>query len=87
MLTLYVLSFRGNINMYLHFMSLLHIAMTRAVEILPFVRQGSIYPIRKSKDYVYGIWVYKVLGIWKGYYRVKKITSFMHETVNRGKKL
>ena len=28
--------------------------------------------IRKSKDYVYGIWVYKVLGIWKGYYRVKK---------------
>ena len=43
--------------------------------------------IRKSKDYVYGKWVYKVLGIWKGYYRVKKIiTSFMHETVNRGKK-
>ena len=29
-------------------------------------------PIRKSKDYVYGIWGYKVLGIWKGYYRVKK---------------
>ena len=28
--------------------------------------------IRKSKDYVYGIWVYKALGIWKGYYRVKK---------------
>ena len=28
--------------------------------------------IRKSKDYVYGIWVYKVLGIWKGYYRVNK---------------
>ena len=24
--------------------------------------------IRKNKDYVYGIWVYKVLGIWKGYY-------------------
>ena len=42
--------------------------------------------IRKSTDYVYGIWVYKVLGLWKGYYRVKKITSFMHETVNRGKK-
>ena len=43
--------------------------------------------IRKSKDYVYGKWVYKVLGIWKGYYRVKKtITSFMHETVNWGKK-
>ena len=28
---------------------------------------------RKSKDYVYGIWVYKALDIWKGYYRVKKI--------------
>ena len=28
--------------------------------------------VRKSKDYVYGIWVYKALGIWKGYYRVKK---------------
>ena len=23
--------------------------------------------LRKSKDYVYGIWVYKALGIWKGY--------------------
>ena len=33
---------------------------------------------RKSKDYVYGIWVYKVLGIWKGYYRVKKsLVSYM----------
>ena len=30
------------------------------------------FPIRKSKDYVYGIWVYKALDIWKGYYRVKK---------------
>ena len=29
------------------------------------------YPNRKSKDYVYGIWVCKALGIWKGYYRVK----------------
>ena len=28
--------------------------------------------LRKSKDYVYGIWVYKVQGIWKGYYRVTK---------------
>ena len=28
--------------------------------------------IRKSKDYIYGIWVYKALGIWKGYHRVKK---------------
>ena len=29
-------------------------------------------PIRKSKDYVYGIWVYKAFGMWKGYYRVKQ---------------
>ena len=48
--------------------------------------QQIIYVLRKSKDYVYGIWVYKALGIWKGYYRVKKITGFIHETVNRGKK-
>ena len=33
---------------------------------------ASIDQIRKSKDYVYGIWVYKALDIWKGYYRVKK---------------
>ena len=31
-----------------------------------------------SKDYVYGIWVYKALGIWKGYYRVKKMVSYMN---------
>ena len=28
------------------------------------------FVIRKSKDYVYGIWVYKALGIWKSYNRV-----------------
>ena len=34
--------------------------------------------IRRSKDYVYGIWVYKALGLWKGYYRVKKsLVSYM----------
>ena len=32
--------FRGNINVYLHFMSLLHIDMTQVVEILPQIRQG-----------------------------------------------
>ena len=38
----------------------------------------SISMIKKSKDYVYGIWVYKALGIWKGYYRVKKsLVSYM----------
>ena len=31
-----------------------------------------ILTVRKSKDYVYGIWVYKALDVWKGYYRVKK---------------
>ena len=37
-----------------------------------------MYVIRKSKDYVYGIWVYKALDIWKGYYRVKKsLVSYM----------
>ena len=46
----------------------------------------NMHLIRKSKDSVYGISVCKVLSISKGYYRVKKITSFMHETVNRGKK-
>ena len=34
--------------------------------------------IRESKDYVYGIWVYKALGIWKCYYRVKQsLVSYM----------
>ena len=30
------------------------------------------YELRKNKDYVYGIWLYKVLGIRQGYYKVKK---------------
>ena len=29
---------------------------------------------------MYGIWEYKALGLWKVYYRVNQITSFMHET-------
>ena len=32
--------FRMNKNIYLHFMSFLHINMTKVVEILPQVRQG-----------------------------------------------
>ena len=32
--------FRGNINIYLHFMSLLHIDVTHVLEILPQVRPG-----------------------------------------------
>ena len=37
--------FRGNINIYLHFLSLHHIDMTQIVEILPHVRQGPTYSI------------------------------------------
>ena len=35
--------FRGNINIYLHFMSFLHIYMTQVVEILPQARRGPTY--------------------------------------------
>ena len=35
--------FRGNINIYLHFMSLLHIDMTQVRKILPQVRPGPTY--------------------------------------------
>ena len=35
--------FRGNINIYLHFMSLLHIDTTLAVEIFPQIRQKPTY--------------------------------------------
>ena len=45
MSTLYVLLFlRGNINIYLHFMSFLHIDLTQVVKILSQVRQGPTYP-------------------------------------------
>ena len=35
--------FRGNINIYLYFVSFLHIDTTRVVEILPAIRQESTY--------------------------------------------
>ena len=35
--------FRENINIYLHFMSLLHIDMTHVLKILPQVRPGLTY--------------------------------------------
>ena len=35
--------FRRNKNIYLHFVSLLHVDMTQVVEILPQVRQGPTY--------------------------------------------
>ena len=36
--------FRGNRNIYLHFMSFLHINKAQVVEIPPRVRQGPAYP-------------------------------------------
>ena len=35
--------FRGNINIYLHFVSFLHIDRTQVVEILPEIRQEPSY--------------------------------------------
>ena len=35
--------FRGNINIYLHFVSYLHIDKARVVEILPQIRQEPAY--------------------------------------------
>ena len=35
--------FRGSINIYLHFVSFLHIDITQVVEILPQVRQEPTY--------------------------------------------
>ena len=35
--------FRENINIYLHFVSFLHIDMTQVVEILPQIRQEPTY--------------------------------------------
>ena len=63
----------------------LNVSLGRVYHIYQYMLISNFY-IRKSNDYVYGIWVYKVHGIWKGYCGVKKITGFMHETVNRGKK-
>ena len=42
MLTLYVLNL-GNINIYLHFVSFLHIDTTQVVEIRPQIRQEPTY--------------------------------------------
>ena len=38
--------FRGNTNMYLHFMSFLHIDLTQVLKILPRVREGPTYSIK-----------------------------------------
>ena len=41
--TRYVLNYKGNINMYLHFVSFLHIDTTEIVDILPQIRQEPTY--------------------------------------------
>ena len=61
----------------LHFLSFLNTEMAKAIEICPDWKTRTSLSwifdvlinilIRKSKDYIYGIWVYKALGIWKGY--------------------
>ena len=48
------------------------INLSHCYHIFPWSCVWDVCYIRKSKDYVYGIWVYKALDIWKGYYRVKK---------------
>ena len=69
-----------NENMFISIKISLKVVPRGLINKIPaFMRHSdSMSLIGKSKDYVYGIWVYKVLDIWKGYYRVKKITSFMH---------
>ena len=58
-------------------------ALTWALTNFDFMSIGTVNNIpitliRKSKDYVYGKWVYKVLGIWKGYHKVKNpLVSYM----------
>ena len=37
--------FRGNINIYLHFMSLLHIDLTQVLKTLPRIREGPTYSL------------------------------------------
>ena len=53
--------FRGNINIYLHFVSFLHIDMTQVVEIFSKVRQGSTYPTW-SISWLLVSWCRKELG-------------------------
>ena len=43
LLTLYVLIFSDSINIYLHFVSYLHIDTTQMVEIFPQIRQEPTY--------------------------------------------
>ena len=42
-----------------------HFSMAQVVKILANGKQGVAYPIRKSRDYVYGIWQCKGIGVEK----------------------
>ena len=50
--------FRGNINIYLHFVSFLHFGTTQVVEILPQIRQEPTY----SSFYIVNIMAADVLA-------------------------
>ena len=60
-------SFQKRKNYYTHEVDMINIVQYNKMN----ANEWYLFQIRKSKDYVYGIWVYKALGIWKGYYRVK----------------
>ena len=59
--------FRRNKNIYLHFMSFLHIDMTQVVEILPQVRQGPTYST-ESVSWVLMSWWRKEPGHQQPWY-------------------
>ena len=67
-LTLYVLFFfRENINIYLHFMSFLHIDLTQVLKTLPQVREGPTYSI-ESISWLLMSWRRKEPGHQQSWY-------------------
>ena len=61
--------FRGNKNIYLQFISFLHIAMTQVVEILPQVRQELIYSTQSIHvSWVLMFWWHKEPGHQQPWY-------------------
>ena len=59
--------FRGNINIYLHFVSFLHIDVSEVFEILPQIRQEFIYST-KSISWVLMSWQRKEPGHQQPWY-------------------
>ena len=59
--------FRGNISIYSHFMSLLHIDMTQVLKILPQVRPGPIYSTQ-SISWLLMSWRHKEPGHQQPWY-------------------